>query len=377
LGSLAGAILIVLAAVLAFWVWRWEPPDRENGLTLFKAGRFADAEPHLVQALQRKPDDFAVVQALAVGNLMVNKPEQAESYLNQWCALRPQDPEPFRFRLTMRLNDRRVTEALPDGEHLLELEPNKIEVHSQMAGIFMLAGHPADAEREFRYCLTRAPGNPELQYLLADVCHTLGKNDEASRLLDSLLKDHPDESRALLLRATLYNEAATLHNDPTQAGLALPLLEKVAQKESRLTQQIAARYQLSLALKQLGRTAEAEKVAAEMEYNQALAQISLALRGASGEGSAQMRMAADTTPSQVQELLKRSDLPKMAGLLFRLAESLAALDKAEDAVVMVEKTVEQEPKFILPAIRLLDKITRRSPNCTAAQQLLTSYRQKA
>jgi tetratricopeptide (TPR) repeat protein len=373
---LGGIGVLLLSALVALWVWRWEPPDRQNGLVLFKAGRFNDAEPFLRQTLERKPDDVTVIQALAVGNLMVGKQDEAETYLDRWCRLQPDDPEPFRYRLQLLLSMRRIPEALPDGQHLLELEPNNADVHSQMARVFVLAGRPDEAEREFRYCLERAPRDPELQYLLADVCHSRGKNDDSARLLDNLLHEHPDDSRAMLLRATLYNEAATLHGDPSQAERAVPLLQKVVQQQGRLTQQIAARYQLSLALKLLGKTAEAEKVAAEMEYDQALAQISLALRSGSGEASAQMRVAADLTPAQVQELLKREDLPKMAGLLFRLAESLAALDKADDAVHILQKTVDQEPKFIPAAIRLLEKIAQRRPDCTAAKQLLASCRQK-
>jgi tetratricopeptide (TPR) repeat protein len=333
--------VILLAVAGLFAAWQAFPDlDRRNGLQLAKEQRFAEAEPYLERALERKPGDVEVLRALALGELAANDLDQAEQHLTRWCALRPREAEPFQHRMDLRLQRRQFPQALEDGQHLLELDPNNQEVGRNVVPLLVITGQLVEAERECRRWLLREPANPNLLYLLADICHQQGNNSEAERILDPLLERQPDSSRALLLRGILYEEG-------DQPEKAIPLLEKAGvAPDLGVSQQMSALYHLGLVLGRAGKHKEADEAMAKVRWYQA------------------------------QDLLNRREHPKVPGLLVRVAEAMLGVSPAEEAVRVLEGIPDRDPNCLPEAIRILEKAVQQEPNNAAARQLLDSFRQK-
>jgi predicted Zn-dependent protease len=313
----AGAVLATSALLGGWWLHGWL--ERREALSLAQQGRFAEAEPLLQRVLERQGNDLAIVKALALGQLEANKLSEAELSLGRWCALRPNDAEPFRRRMDLRLRLKRLPEAIADGQRVLELEPDQDTLRRQMAQWLKTTGRLTEAEQECRRCLERQPKDPELLYLLAEIYQGQGRNAEAASILDPLVRNYPRFTAARLGRAILYYDA----NQPAQA---IPLLRQVVAQDPAFQQ--IARYYLSLALDRTGQTDEAQ------------------------------RLMGDQQGRQVLDFLGGNGSSANLDLQVRLAESLLGSGKPDDA------------------LRLLEKILEQDPNSAAAQQLLAAPQAK-
>jgi tetratricopeptide (TPR) repeat protein len=358
--------LVALGAVLVIAVWFWvqHPPDRENGLRLVEQGRFDEAEPLLVRALEHKPNDVEVLKALALGELPRGKLAEAEAHLASWCALRPSEVEPYQDHMVISLQQRHLSQALADGRHILELEPGNADVRSQVAKLYLLKGQLDDAEHDCRRCLQADPDNPDLLYLLADICHQRGKKNEAEAILEPLLKRFPDDASLLLLRGILYNEA----DQPAQA---IVLLQKVLASPGATWQRSTARYHLSLALARTGQNKEAERLMAEVQQEQAMQHVRMAMAG--GLGDDQQPRTDEGQLQQAMHNLALRDSPNIWALIVRMAEAQIATGNSAEATRLLERVLAKDPNWSAESVRLLKKILEKEPNCAAAHRLLADW----
>jgi tetratricopeptide (TPR) repeat protein len=261
------AVALVALGVAIFWPWGTTPDRREEGLRLAGQGRLEEAEPLLVAAAERNPDDADVVAALAVAKLGGPDAAAAERYLSRWCDLRPAEARPFQLRMDLRhrvargrasradrLRDQEA--ALADGRRVLELDPANDSVRREVAWLALQVDQFAVAEAECRRSLSAAPADGWLTYLLAKTLHAQGKREEAATALDPFVRAQPNSPDALLLRGVLYVDA-------DQPGRAIPLLRQA------LTMKGVPRrdclYRLGLALAADGQAEESQKVFAEVE----------------------------------------------------------------------------------------------------------------
>jgi tetratricopeptide (TPR) repeat protein len=272
-GSRLGLLLLlaVLAAGVAavpFLLSRHRADaERAEALRAAQQGHFREAESILRRVVDRNPQDLDVVKALALGYLGDGQMVEAESELSRWCLLRPDDAQPFKQRMDVRHRQvrgaptgadqqRLMQEALSDGRRALEIDPEDGPVAQEVVWLMTQVGQFEEADALCRRCLRRQPGDPWLTYLLAKIAHCRGAAAEARTLLDSLLRQHPQFTQGLLLRAELHNEAG----EPEKA---IPLLRQVLSLDR--SQQKETRYHLSLALARAGQTEEAQRVMAELQ----------------------------------------------------------------------------------------------------------------
>ena len=309
------AVLGVLALGGFFgWSWFHDQAERRDALQLASQGRFDAAEPTLRRLQERHPRDAAIVRALALGSMDAGRLAQAETFLNRWCELQPGEPEPFRQRLALWKRFWKVPEGLADAEHILRLEPDDLPTRRILAGLYLTTGRPDEAEAEALRCFQARPNDVEAWYLLASIYHNQGRAAEAAGLADRYLRARPDSVGGLRLRAQLYLEAG-------QPEPAVDLLRQAADSPDR--DGMAARYELSLALKRAGRDREAEEVLADLRSREAW--------------------------TLWEEDEHRDDNP---GLQARLVEALLAAGKTDEAV------------------RFLTGILARNPSAAGAHQLL-------
>src|SRR5262249_33409656 len=102
------------------------------------------------------------------------------------------------------------------------------------------------------------------------------------RLIDDLLRKHPNDTAAMLTRAVLYL-------DTGQPAQAIPLLEQVLQLDPR--RQRTGRHQLAMAYERAGRPADARRVLAEMNALQEAEVLSAALGTQPDPPAVQLRAA--------------------------------------------------------------------------------------
>jgi tetratricopeptide (TPR) repeat protein len=323
-----------------------EPVGRADGLKLAKQNRLREAEPLLEQAYDRRPDDVAVLRALAGVKAAAGKPKEAEAFLTQWCNLSPDDSEPFTERMKLRIDGRDFPNALRDGQHILERDPQNNDVRRDVAKMLFITGDITAADSECRRYLQSFPDDPEMCYLKADICHSEGNSAEAANTLDALLVRQPKNINALLLRGVIYNEM-------NESAKAIPLLQQVIERGPPSSQRMGAHNALMLALERTGRRSEAKQVEADLLWD------------------------------QIQEIMSRKEHPKVAGLLLRMTETLITIGKAGDAVGMLEKDnlldkiAEREPICIPEALRLLEKIIKEDPKAAPdARRLLADFYEK-
>jgi Tfp pilus assembly protein PilF len=298
--------------------------ERHAALRFAREGRFAEAEPLLQKVLARDAGDVEVLAALAVGKLGGNEPAAADEYLTRWCDLSPREARPYRLRMDLRhrlgRGERGTAErlrllgrALADGQHVLELEPDNDAVRREVAWLLLGVGRFAEAEQACRTCLTLAPADPWLLYLLATACHAQGNRAEAEAALDPVVRARPRFAEALLLRAVLHREA----DQPDQA---VPLLRQALALDRCPRKDCL--HHLGLALASTGREEEARRVMAELQL------LSL------------------------EESIAHDSFPNNAAMRVQVAEAMLGAGKPEEARAVLVKVLAGDPEFA-PAHRVL------------------------
>ncbi len=230
--------------------------------------------------------------------------QEAGPYLQRWCAVRPNDPEPFGKRMEYWQRLGRDAEELADGQRVLELDGSDRKVRREVARLLSATGKFQEAETQCRRCLEDEPADAESLCLLGQILRDAGREEEAAKVLDRLIAERPDFARALLLRAML-------HEDADRPERAIPLLRQVLALDHGMVE-IAARYQLSLILARTGQAVEAKQVIESVEKE-------------------------------------------------RLAEALFAFGKADEAIRLLQEVLQRDPGCASAQRLLVEWNSKRGP----------------
>lgn len=144
---------------------------------------------------------------------------------------------------TVRAANRLATEALAH----LEALPPSVELHLIRAEIAQTRGRRGDAVTELKAALKLAPGDPAVEFALAEALVMALNFDEALPLLDRLTRSQPDSAPLLYLHGEALIQAQQLEK-------AIPLLERAVEAEPNM---LGARESLGQAYVQAGKFAEA------------------------------------------------------------------------------------------------------------------------
>lgn len=254
---IAVVLVVLAAAAVGVFIWlRGDDGRREEALQACRAGKFAEAEPALKEALARRPDDVEVLDCLARGYFKSEQYPEAEPHLTRLIALRPKDAEYLRQRITVYEHLKRREDAYADTRQLLDFEPANDDLRRSAMKRAYDIGLLADAEGHCRALLRERPKDRRLRIDLAAIRKARGDDDEAAKVLDELIGENPNDYGALLDRGILYDE--TGHPDR-----AVPLLRKVfdGNPNARRT----AGTHLAIALSKIGRQEEADRVMSEAD----------------------------------------------------------------------------------------------------------------
>jgi tetratricopeptide (TPR) repeat protein len=247
--SLAVLAAVGVGAWYAHRAWT-RSEERDAALKLARDGRHGEALPALTAVLARDPDDADVLEAVIVARVRTEGLRvDLEPDLDRLCALRPDDPAPFRVRAELRNRMSRKDDALADALRVLELAPDDHAVRKFAAWLAVELGKRDVAERELGKLLADSKyPKAELGTRLALARWQAGDLAGARAALDEHAP--PGAAAGLVLRGVLDYEAGRFEQAVAELRAADP-----ADDGER---QFALNY-LGLALARLGRADESRE----------------------------------------------------------------------------------------------------------------------
>jgi tetratricopeptide (TPR) repeat protein len=189
------------------------------------------------------PDTPFILEALAQGYMARGRWMTAQSCLERWVQLEPDNLRALYWRGQMRAQLQREDEAIRDFSRVLELDPEQDDARQHLAEL--LLRHKADyagAAKEFEYLRERQPGKAAVTLGLARAYRGLRRREEARQLLDLVLRAVPRDSQALSERGRLavdsdqYSEAEgffrrSLNEDPSDSDTLADLIFVMRQRK--------------------------------------------------------------------------------------------------------------------------------------------------
>lgn len=292
----------VLALILAASIW------------LLRDHIQSKSQPPVTHASDAEAQQLKSTALRMLGNEQL---DEAEPLLARWGDLRPDDAEPYRLRMYLwhrkayqgtsdAERQRLQTIALDYGLQALKRSPDDDAAAQEVVFLSLAVGRFDDADRIVRRCHERQPLDPSVLHLLARVCHARGESSEAAELLDTLLTKQPRHARGMYLRAILHYEAG-------EADEAVKLLRQVIAQDRNL--ELEARYHLSLALAQLGKSEEARQAFTEVQRQ------------------------------NLEQAATRAGHAALPAVQVRRAELLFAAGNDSEALALVQTVLADEPKY--------------------------------
>lgn len=234
----------------------------EKSLVLAQSGHLQDVEPQLMHALSHGIGDAAEISdAYSNGLTVMSQFPQAVQVLEAWRQDYSDDPRPD-YRLG-RIHEHRQSwdQAEEHYRRSLEILPTYYPSRYRLGRVLLYGRRVDEAREQFERCL-EMPNPLAAKVQLAGCLRSLGEIDRAQKLLREVISHDYDEvlaGYAAVEETPEHYEAASMLGDiESEAGndeQAVAVLRLALEKNPR---DLAARYALAVALRQLGRTDEAE-----------------------------------------------------------------------------------------------------------------------
>jgi tetratricopeptide (TPR) repeat protein len=188
-------------------------------------------------------------EALIVGLMYRFGLSDAREELDRWLN---QDPEhPIALFLSGKVAEMReeTSVALLSYRHCLKNDPEYDEARLRLAAVLLMNREGEEALPHIEYLRKRYPDNPDVLVKFAQALDLLRRGNEAREVLNDCLRRNPDHSEALTERGRIAlrdGDGTTAEDDLGKAVAVDP-------------GNFVAHYQLLLALKENGKTAEATR----------------------------------------------------------------------------------------------------------------------
>src|SRR5262245_17650479 len=227
-----------LAACLAIW-----PNDRQALLLASRAarraGRYEEAEQHLraceqslarsddvalewsllraasgdlddpleeflQRQVQRDPSLGALVsEALTEGYARQYRIYEAFLCVDRWLKMQPDNVQALYLRGKVHTQTKKLQKGVPDYQRVVELDPMRLDARRWLALGLMESGRYAEALVHLDELQRRQPGDSNVVVHQARAYQGLQQTQQARRLLDGVLAEHPEHSAALRARGEI------------------------------------------------------------------------------------------------------------------------------------------------------------------------------
>jgi Flp pilus assembly protein TadD len=230
-------------------------PSDLRGKELLATTQVYTNEPaKAVQTLQTLPGSPSVLYLLGLAHLKLGDREKARQYLDESLPAAMTPAQAALLRGKAHYDATLFDDAVLEYRKARELDPTLPGVSLELARALVSARDNDAAEGELRAILKKQPNDAEAAYLLGALLVLQGKEAEAAPLLEISRAARPDGWGAYF-----YLGRAKLQSN--DAAAAVTLLEKASELNP---DDSSVLYQLSRALKAVGRDAEARKAAARV-----------------------------------------------------------------------------------------------------------------
>jgi Flp pilus assembly protein TadD len=188
-------------------------------------------------------------EALIVGLIYRFRLFEAIEEVDHWLEHEPNHPTALYLQGKLFEMREMTSNALLAYRHCLEVDPEYDESRLRLAGLLLANRESEEALPHLEYLNRRYPNNSEILVKLAQTLDLQRRGPEARAVLDACLRQHPNDADSLAERGRMAlrdGDGATAEAD---------LRKAVALDPGNFT----ARYQFSLALKENGKSEEAQK----------------------------------------------------------------------------------------------------------------------
>jgi len=275
--------------------------------------------------------DLQVLTSLGQLYLWQRRSEEAAAVLREAASFRPSHPTIQNMLVESLLGAGANEEAAEVLGRLVELEPTAIEHRLRLAELRSEQGDHAGAVEALRDGPEDLFTSPRLRQLLARELHLSGDNEEALRIADSLLGEHPTGYGLRRLRVAIFSSLTRYREaiDELEPLLADPEHPSAVQDTLLLGQ----------LLERVGRSAEAietlRRLLGRVAGTGDELQVKMSLVGVlEREGE------IDTAATLLEEELAAAEPSSAVDFARMLAQLLADAGRFEEGVALLERTLE-------------------------------------
>src|SRR5262249_55497360 len=155
------------------------------------------------RVLQGHPDSVLILEVLTAAYIQTYQLTSAQECLRRWLEREPDRVEAWLLRAHVFQQLQNRSEALASYRRALELDPDNDQTRLQMAGHLVRGNEVEEALAHFEYLQQKQGNTPAVLKGLACCRLSLNQPEEARRLLETVLAEHPGDWRALAERGRL------------------------------------------------------------------------------------------------------------------------------------------------------------------------------
>jgi tetratricopeptide (TPR) repeat protein len=271
-------------------------------------------EEFLQQQVQRDLSRVALVgEALTEGYARQYRIYEAFQCVDRWLKVQPDNVQALYLRGKLHTQTKKLQKGVPDFQRVVELDPTRLDARRWLALGLMESGRYAEALVHLDELQRRLPADANVVVHQARAYQGLQQVQQARRLLDSVLAEHPDNSAALRARGELE-----LADQPALAEKYLRQAAKIAPNDYQI------QHSLLRALTHQGKQKEEEAKALREQVDQL---------------KERWERLGDLTTS------KLSMRPHDPALHVELGNLFISLGQAENGRAWLERALRQDPSF--------------------------------
>lgn len=263
---------------------------QDLGLLYAKLERWNEAVETFSELEKRQPDSVETKYFKSLALYNSGKISEAETSVRQALRLDAGSAEALTLLgIILAANDKGSNEAIETLTQAVALQPESFDAWFYLGRLQYAAQNYAEAQRSLTNAAAKNPKNIEAKFFLGSVEEVLGNSDAALKQYEAIVKLDGDSFYGQVGTGAIFvkqgkidaainalNQAVNSRKDNFEAfyalGRAYILSERFADAEAVLRKAVSlqemrtdARYQLGIALRRLGKTAEAAQEFALVE----------------------------------------------------------------------------------------------------------------
>jgi tetratricopeptide (TPR) repeat protein len=330
----------------------------ENGVRLTKEGDLEAAEPYLLEAVRRNPDDTRALDALGYVYGHTDRWRKAEETYRRILVLAPGSPGALYGLATTLADVGRVDEALAVTGEMLARDPANRNARLTEATLLGRLGRTAEAAASARAVIAADHDNAEAYYVLGSALQDGGDAAGAVQALEKVIAKEPHHIGAQNRLAVLYTRLGR-KEDAARAREA----HDTALARQRVEERVRGHRVKGVAAFNRG------------DYPTALSEFEIISREDPQDPQAYLlsgsSLIALTRYDEARRALDRSLAlqPRNERALLELGRLLALEDRLDEAIQAIRRSIEVNPEFAEPHYFLAGILTARGDSDGARQEM--------